>query len=79
MQFTPEGVTLLVSSPLGNKAPRNLQGSASDSGTNCADSKRNDLFLLFIFFIYICHTIITKNIGKVEKRSDWLMDAFEYC
>ena len=31
---------------------------------------------LFILFHFICHTIITKNIGKVEKKK-WCGDLTE--
>ena len=35
---------------------------------------RLDIFILFIYFI--CHTIITKNIGKEEKKK-WRGDLTE--
>ena len=34
------------------------------------------LLFLFIYFIFICHTISTKNIGKEEKKK-WRGDLTE--
>ena len=34
------------------------------------------IYLLFILFYFICHTIITKNIGKEEKKK-WRGDLTE--
>ena len=34
------------------------------------------IYLLFILFYFICHTIITKNIGKEEKKK-WQGDLTE--
>ena len=33
-------------------------------------------YFLFIYFIFICHTIITKSIGKEEKKK-WRGDLTE--
>ena len=44
---------------------------------HCTFSKSQRLFYFTFLFYFICHPIITKNIGKIEKKKKWGGDLTE--
>ena len=47
------------------------RSAGKSTGQSCVATFDCGLIYLFIYFIFTCHTIITKNIRKEEKKKWW--------
>ena len=55
--------------------PRQIYSNAPQ-GKNTHNNNNNNIILFYLFY-FICHTIITKRIGKEEKKK-WRGDLTEF-